>query len=232
MGAMFMTLAKYSVGAVGFFASLIAVMGIFSAKMPAFELKTDCTFPVGADKSINAENDKKFADISRKIRAFMAFARQHQAEVVYVRIEIKATSVTGGCNMHDDYISDVMGPTETEAQQARRRFGIGPEVLEDSDIKPDDERVLELWARGAKHHDFIRLPPPRKPGARGLYADARFDAYYSIGGPYVVQYVREEASETASLSELDRSVLFASEVGCAKRRLEYPAFLRPFIPCI
>lgn len=223
---------KYLAALVGFFASFVAVVGIFSAKMPTYEFVTDCGVSFDESGNLSFEiDDPKYDELSREVIEFINFAKRHTAEVIYLNFRIEASDHAGSCAMHASQLQEYFDIPDTTFGELDITFGISNLESGIDDRKSDKE----LWIRTSEYNagrSQVFLPAQNTIETNGLYTNQEDSHYYSVSGPFVLQYYQGNGFDAISFEPIERSEIFWQEVGCAKRRLEYPFFLRRVIPCI
>lgn len=224
--------AKYIIGVVGFLASFFAVVALFSAKMPVYVFATDCSMAFDEEgKSFDEINIPHYSSLSEKIISFVEFGEQHTAEIVYIDIQIEASDHAGRCNMNLDHLD--LPPSVTENMDVT--YGIRVINKDNNGELRDFELPKSLWARTAGYNGgsvSIFMPSESSIKTNGLYTIQKDWYYYSVSGPFVLQYHSGNGYNGVSFEPIEQSESFWQEVGCVKRRLEYPRFIRNFIPCM
>lgn len=230
---------KYFAALIGVLASLIAILGIFSSKIPQHSFEVSCAvfadeegFPTEEANLTNRRN------ITEAMSKLVSFAQRHTAEVVFLNLEVRAVDGAKTCPMHREIMADFYGLTESQMDNIFIGYGITNlgERKEDGTPTLFYDQELRVLPEGAAGSYVVILPAISRMERGGLFSIESTkrgeDFYYSVSGPFTMHYVPSNGEEAVFIEPVKNTELFWQEIGCMKQRLEYPSFLRPFIPCI
>jgi len=210
--------ALTTAGIVGFVASLFAVIAVFSIRLPVNSLFLPCEF-IYEDEPIETQK-AKFSTHVHEVKKLSKWASEFNGEAVYVSLTVAAGNENNV-------------PCDIPTFEKNFNLGFWFGKPEDTHENITTSTLNAYDPSRAPAHSILSLPTFDE-NSSPLHTSDKTGALISIEGPFVVNYQSIGGSpgiEVTSFVPFDDSSSLWQEIGCAKRRLNYPQWLRAFIPC-
>lgn len=205
-------------GAIGFIASLLAVIAIFTVTLPSYDFYMPCTFTY--DDQTKEEQRKSYAEHRHQVQDIAQWASEINGEVAYVSLNVAAgNELNVACDIPSANNDFHLG------------FWYGGE--EDTEEEVSIGLINSFEPLRGPSHSIVELPTSFDPSKSPLHIVDTTGYLFNVDGPFVVEYQfigGSGGTEVVSFSPVTDTHLW-QEIGCAKTRLSYPYWVRDFVPC-